>query len=190
MTFSVDRIVLPCLNHLLRQAAWSRDRLRPFAGSQVLIETGIADLYLIVDETGEFIPGNAAHPVSVTVTLPSNLPILFVTDRSRIFQSARLAGSVDFAECLGFVFRHLHWDAEADLANFVGDIAAHRIEKARKAVFRQTALSLNRFGQNLSEYATQDSDLVASPIAIDQFNADVSALRDDVARLEKRLQRL
>lgn len=187
---SFDRLSLPILNHLLGQASWARQRLAVFSGAQARIEAGNIGLLLQITDAGYFAAGDAALGATVTITLPEDTPRRFLIDRASIFQSAKLAGSADFAECLGFVFRHLEWDSEADLARLLGDIPAHRIDRMAKAGLRQAGEGLERLGRNVVEYLTEESGALLGPGDIDDFNRSVSILRDDVERLEKRLQRL
>lgn len=175
------------LKHLLKTESWARDRLRPYAGTQVVLQTGFVDIRLLVDGEGYFTAGSDAMPSAVSVSLSADTPFRFLTDRQSIFQTAKLSGSADFAEALAFVFRNLHWDVEADLAELVGDIPARRLEMLRQQMFLHGRESSIRFFQNLAEFATEDSNWLASQQEVQEFGSLVNTLRDDVARLEKRL---
>ena len=185
-----DKMLVPLLNHLIQGESWARERLRPYAGAQTLIRTGLLDIHLIVDAHGLFLAGSAEQPVAVTVSLPADTPLRFLIDRKSVFQAAKLAGSADFAETLAFVFRNLRWDAEADLAAWVGDIPARRLEMLRQSLLVQAQDAAGRLFHNLAEYASEDSDWLAPRRDIGVFCSDVDRLRDDLARLEKRLNLL
>jgi ubiquinone biosynthesis protein UbiJ len=47
-----------------------------------------------------------------------------------------------------------------------------------------------RFGENLAEFLAEESAILAASSNTSHFVAAVDGLRDDVARLEKRIQRL
>ena len=47
-----------------------------------------------------------------------------------------------------------------------------------------------RLGENLAEFLTAESSVLAGSANANHFVAEVDVLRDDVARLEKRIQRL
>ncbi len=187
---AVERIVIPALNHLLATSAWARERLVPFAGMRAKIEAGFVDLRLEIASDGVFRPTSDTSAAEVTITLPSDFAVLFVVDRKRVFQSARIAGTADFAEALAFVFRHLSWDAEADLASLIGDIPARRLEQLRRGTQAQLLDSLKRTAENVGEYVVEEAHLVVPSREIEQFSGEVNRLRDDCARLEKRLSRL
>ncbi|MBK8119690.1 MAG: hypothetical protein IPK39_11305 [Sulfuritalea sp.] len=105
-------------------------------------------------------------------------------------RAARIEGSAEFAEALGFVIRNLRWDAEEDLSKIVGDIAARRMVSSTREFAAWQKQAARNFAENLAEYFTEEQPLIAGRIAIADFTADIDRLRDDVARLEKRLQRL
>ena len=105
-------------------------------------------------------------------------------------RAARIEGSAEFAEALGFVIRNLRWDAEEDLSTVVGDIAAHRIVTGTKEFVGWQQQAAQNLAANLAEYFTEEQPLIAKQADIAEFSSDIDRLRDDVARLEKRLQRL
>jgi len=186
----LDAMITAALNHLLQGEPWARERLRAHAGSQALIRAGFVDVHLVLDAAGLFEAGVASQEASVIIALPSDTPFRLLTDRLSVFQAAKLSGSADFAETLAFVFRNLHWDVEADLARLVGDIPARRLEMLRRTLLEQSKESVGRVFANLAEYASEDSGWLAPRRDIELFARDVDVLRDDVARLEKRLARL
>lgn len=188
---AIEPLVLPVLNHLLAGEAWATERLRPFAGAQVAIDAGpLLALRLGIDEHGNFRAGDPAATPNVTIALPADLPLRLLVNRSKLFSDAKLSGSVDLAETLAFVFRNLEWDVEADLAKFLGDIPARRLALFGAGFVRQARDGAVRVARNVTEYATEDSDLITPPRDLAVFCDEVSVLRDDLARLEKRIDRL
>jgi len=189
MASPVD-IFVPLLNHLLEREAWARQRLKPFSAQAARIEGGPIQLTMTVDERGAFRPGKPDEIAAVTISLPSDAPFRMLTDPSSIFGSARITGAASFAETLAFVFRNLRWDYEADLATIIGDISAHRLSRllAEGAAWHRSAAK--KLGLNAAEFATEESGLITSARDLVQFGHDVDQLRDDVARLEKRISRL
>ena len=102
----------------------------------------------------------------------------------------RIEGNAEFAEALGFVFRHLRWDAEEDLSRVVGDIAAHRLVDGGRRIATEGRRSLERAGGSVAEYLTEESPVLVPRAALPAFAQEVVALRDAVARLDKRVARL
>lgn len=186
----LGRPVVAALNHVLASAPWARDRLRPFAGQHAQIATGPLCLALAVAGDGSFIAAESAAEPAVIITLPNDTPFRYLLDSTSVFGAAKLAGSAEFAEALAFVFRNLHWDMEADLAKVVGDIAAHRLIKAGHTALAWQKQAVGNAAANFAEYVGEEEALVACHRDIEAFCRNVDRLRDDLARLEKRIDKL
>ena len=91
---------------------------------------------------------------------------------------------------LGFVLRKLRWDGEEALSRVIGDIAAHRAVGTVRSLagwHRQTAQNLL---ENLAEYFGEEQPVLVKRHALEDFSRTTTVLRDDLARLEKRLRKL
>lgn len=182
--------ILGAINHLLGQAPWARAKLIPFAGHSARVKLPFLSLAFHVTETGNLATPASDAVAEVIIALPATAPLLALQGNDALLRAARLEGSADFAQALSDVIRNLRWDAEEDLSRWLGDIAAHRIVTGAHALAaqqRQLALTLT---ENLAEYFTEEQPLIARRAAIAEFSAMVDGLRDDAARLEKRLARL
>ena len=189
MSSFVD-FVVPLLNHLLARENWARERLLPFAGQVACIEGLPFPLTMTVSDTGIFRSAGADAEAAVTIALPADAPFRLLNDPSSIFGAARLSGAANFAETLAFVFRNLRWDYEADLAAVIGDIPAHRLAKTLADGVAWQRSAAERLGRNAAEFATEEAGLVTPARDLAQFARAVDQLRDDLARLEKRVSRL
>ena len=182
---------LAALNHLLAQSSWARQRLQPFAGRVARFNMAPFDGAFVISDDGTLAsPPPRTESADVTIILPATAPLLMLQGLDVMLRSVRLEGAVDFAEALGFVLRNLRWDAEEDLSKVVGDIAAHRlVEGAQKFAGWQQQAAQN-VGENFAEFFTEEMPMIARKDEISAFASDVDRLRDDLARLEKRVQRL
>lgn len=187
---ALQKLLVGALTHLLSRENWARERLRPFAGAVVRIDGGPLTFALRIDEHGLLVDAAPAAAADVTLTLPDNAPLRLLLDRTSLFAGIRLAGSADIAEALAFVFRNLRWDVEEDLARVVGDIPAYRLSRIGRQLGSQARDGAGRLMANVAEYATEEAGLLAAKRDIAGFAAAVDGLRDDLARLEKRIQRL
>ena len=187
---AIDSAVLPFLNHLLTQETWPRQRLLPFIGQSATIEGGPLRVTITVDQNGLFTVAAPEATPDVTISFASDATFKFLSDPGSAFAAARLTGAANFAEALAFVFRNLRWDYEGDLSSVIGDIPATRLTRFLSAGVDRQRSAIRRLGANLSEYATEDSRLLASSRDITQFCAAVDLLRDDLARFEKRVAKL
>ena len=188
----LSSLFLSATNHLLAQAGWARQRLQPHAGRTArLVLSPVAEIDFSVANDGQLAEwsGEEAPEVSLRLAV-ADLPRLLVDGLETAMRHVRIEGNAEFAEALGFVFRHLRWDAEEDLSRLFGDIAAHRLVEGGRKVVDEGRRSLERASGNVAEYLTEESTLLVPRKALPAFAEEVVALRDAVARLDKRVARL
>ena len=181
---------LRIVNHLLAGEDWARDRLQPFAGQTARLEFGALTLPLAISGGGLFVAAGRDAPAEVTITLPADAPLRALTDRPSLFAAARLSGSAELAETLGFIFRNLRWDAESDLAQVIGDIAAHRLVAGGKQLARWHRQQAVNLAANFAEYFTEEDPSIARRADVADFCAQVAALPSQLGRLEARIASL
>ncbi|HUL40434.1 MAG TPA: SCP2 sterol-binding domain-containing protein [Burkholderiales bacterium] len=176
------------LNHLLRGESWSRERLKPFAGKTVRFQVPPFCLSLTVTSGGEVTSAAAeSAPDAKFFLTPPLLLRLLVRDEAA-YKDVEITGDSEFAGEIAYVAKNLRWDAEEDLSRFVGDIAARRLVSAARSFSTWGRQTFDGFSRSFSEYWTEERPLIAKSEHVRQFIAEVDALRDDVERLEKRLQ--
>lgn len=81
-------------------------------------------------------------------------------------------------------------DIEEELSGIVGDAAAHRLGKIARGVSHWSREARSTMGENIREYLQEESRDLPSRYEADRFAKGVSALRDDVDRLEARIKRI
>jgi ubiquinone biosynthesis protein UbiJ len=179
------------LNHLLGAEDWARDKLKPYAGQCVEFRSSpLPALNLAILDSGLLAPAaQDAVPNLVVTIAPGALPAL-MQGEDALMREINIEGSADLAAAVQYLFRHLRWDLEEDLSKLFGDVLAHRMveQGSRFAAWNREAAG--RLAQNLAEYWTEEQPLLARPAAVRQFLADVDQVRDDLARLEKRIAAL
>ncbi|MEY3201504.1 MAG: hypothetical protein RIR70_1054 [Pseudomonadota bacterium] len=179
---------LAAINHLLAAAPWARSKLSPFAGRVFAIQ--IPPLTFTAQVTAEGLLCEGEDTPRVEISLPPAALPFMMSGMDAVFRHARISGEAEFAEAIGFVARNLAWDAEEDLSRFIGDIAAHRAVGTARAILAWQKQSAVNFAENLAEYLTEENRLLMKPSPIKPFIEEVDALRDAIARLEKRVGRL
>jgi ubiquinone biosynthesis accessory factor UbiJ len=187
----IDRGAAAGLNHLLEQQPWATDRLKAFAGQCVEFRCPpLPDLRLGILPDGFLGKAGEDKPSSLVVRLaPGALPLLLARDESALKQ-VEIEGSADLASTVQHLFRHLTWDYEEDLSRLFGDIVAHRLASGGRAFVSWQREATTRLAENLAEYWTEEQPLLARPADVEKFCREADALRDDAARLEKRIERL
>ena len=176
------------INHLLRGASWARDELRRFSGKTARFEVMPLALSLTVLESGEVAPAAAAATPAVTIRLTPGLMLRIAVRDESVWREVGIAGDTDFASAINHLVRNLRWDVEEDLSRAFGDIAAHRMAESGRTFRRWGEQALLNTGRSFAEYWTEERPLIASAHDLDDFNHAVDELRDDVARLEKRIE--
>lgn len=178
------------INHVLAQSDWAQTRLKPFAGRVARIDMPPFDVVFAVASDGSLQAPSAEAVADVTLTLPALSPLLLLQGMDALMRSVRLTGTVDFAEALSFVVRNVRWDAEEDLSKIIGDIAAHRLVGGARQFAGWQKQAGQNLAENLAEYFTEEQPMITKADDLAEFSNAVTTLRDDIARLEKRLQRL
>ncbi|MBL8445880.1 MAG: hypothetical protein JNJ44_00530 [Zoogloeaceae bacterium] len=102
----------------------------------------------------------------------------------------RVSGNAEFGEALGFVLRNLRWDAEADLAQIVGDTLAPRFVLGARRMFDWQQDFLRRGTENLRDYLAFERPTLVHQTALQDLAIETLNFRDRLGRLEKRLAKL
>jgi ubiquinone biosynthesis accessory factor UbiJ len=187
----LERGALAGLNHLLSQQPLVAERLRPFAGRAVEIRCPpFPDLRLAILENGLLVRAQAGTASSLVVKLkPGALPLLLARDEAARGQ-IEIEGPADLAGAVDALFRNLAWDIEEDLSTVFGDVVAHRLASGGKALAAWQREAALRLAENLAEYWVEEQPLLVRPDDAGKFSRAVEALRDETARLERRIERL
>ncbi len=172
------------VNHALAAESWARQMLAPHAGKSARLSIPPVHLDIAV------LPGGTLGKTQETpeTSIRAN-PFSLVKTLSGELADVEIMGDVEFAKTLNVLFRNLRWDFEADIGKFTGDIFAHRLAQTFKSVFSWQKEALWRLGENLAEYWTEEDPVLARSDDVALFIAEVDRLKDDVARLEKRLEK-
>ena len=179
------------LNHLLGAEASARDKLKPYAGQCVEFRNPpLPVLRLVILDSGLLAPAAEDAAPNLVVTIgPGALPA-FARGEDALMREIGIEGNADLASTVQYLFRHLRWDVEEDLSRIFGDALAHRMEEQGKRFAAWNREAVTKLAQNLTEYWIEEQPLLARPADARQFLAGVDQLRDDLARLEKRIDAL
>ena len=178
------------INHILAAAPIAKERLAKFAGKTAEFHVGPITVALTVQTTGEVtraVP-QAQRDLEVKMS-PFLLPRLAANDEAAM-REVEMKGDSELAQEIAFLAKHLRWDVEEDLSKVVGDIAAHRLVGGAKAAAAYGRDTADRLAAGAAEYWSEEDPLIASRVKVEMFGEGVDHLRDAIARLEKRIDRL
>lgn len=184
----METLVLPVVNRVLRRNAWALEELRACAGRTARFQLPFLTLTFTTLESGELGAAASGAPADVTFAITPGVMLRVLARDESVWRDIEVSGDTDFATVLNQVWRNLRWDIEEDLAKVFGDVAAHRIAQGARTLDQWRVRSMESVARGLAEYWTEEQPLIASAHALAQFNRDVDLLRDDVARLEKRIE--
>lgn len=179
------------LNHLLNAEAWARDKLKPYAGQCVEFRSPpLPALRLDILDTGLLRAAAEDAAPNLVVNIGAAALPAALRGEDALLREIGIEGNADLAGTVQYLFRHLRWDIAEDLSRVFGDVIAQRMvsEGRRFAAWNREAAQ--KLAQNFAEYWTEEQTLLARPADVRQFLADVDQLRDDLARLEKRIETL
>jgi ubiquinone biosynthesis protein UbiJ len=91
---------------------------------------------------------------------------------------------------LAKVLQGMRWDYEEDLSKIIGDIPATQANAFAKKTYSEAKSKVINVTEMLTEYWQEENPLIAKKRHVEAFVKDVDQLRDDVERLEKRIEKL
>ena len=178
------------LNRLLTQNSWALPRLARFAGKTARFDIAPFSFAWTIQHDGTLHASDDASTAdAVCVIAPSLLPRLILHDE-HAHAGIYSEGDEELLREIFFLSRNLHWDAAEDLSHVTGDIAAERIVQSVQGAQRQAREAAINFFRATAEYLSDERPLLSKPHPVSTFVQQVDTLRDDVARLELRIDRL
>lgn len=180
---------LAFVNHLLRTQTWAPRRLAPFAGKAVRVRGLPLPFAAAIREDGTLTAAPETAP-DVTLSASAGVLLRLLAGDSSAAGEVAATGDAALAAEIGYVARNLRWDAEADLAYWLGDIPAHRLARLGRDLLGWPGPALSGLARSWAEYLTEERPLLAKAAAVTAFVGEVDELRDRTERLEKRLRRL
>lgn len=155
-------------------------------------DTGLGLYLLALDGVLQLSANYPGDPDVVLSGTPLSLARLAGPAGESLLRSGEIEISGDALTAQRFqkLLRYGRPDVEEELSGLIGDVAAHRVGEAVRGLGRWAIGARDTLRQDLGEYLQEESNSVPLRHEVDGFRADVSALRDDVARLETRLRHL
>jgi ubiquinone biosynthesis accessory factor UbiJ len=177
------------LNRLLGAEPWARLRLAPFAGDTLELRAPpLPTLRLHILEGGTLQAGGAEP--GLCMTLKPELLVALARGEEHALRAVDVQGNAKLAAEILVLARHLRWDAEEELSRVVGDVAAHRLAETGRAFAAWHLDAAQRLAAAFADYLSEEKQLLARRAHLDALGESVARLRDAIARLDKRIERL
>ena len=185
------RPLVKILNRNIAQTTPARELCRELSGTIVAVrvtDSALAAWFVVHDDMLSIESGLDAEP---DVLLEGSLLTAGESGGAAIRDgSLSLSGDAERADRFQRLLMLAKPDLEEELSGVVGDIAAHRLGEMARGLGRWGRDARRTLGENIREYLQEESRDAPSRYEVDRFTADVNTLRDDVARVEARLNRL
>jgi ubiquinone biosynthesis protein UbiJ len=178
------------LNHLITQNSWARGELQPFTGQTVTIYLGPAKANLTVLENGGLAMAGESAIDDASISLSPSLALRILGKDTAASSQVQITGNTELAKALAKVLQGMRWDYEEDLSKIIGDIPATQANAFAKKTYSEAKSKVINVTEMLTEYWQEENPLIAKKRHVEAFVKDVDQLRDDVERLEKRIEKL
>jgi ubiquinone biosynthesis protein UbiJ len=182
--------LLYAVNRLLASEPWAIETLRPFAGKSARLVLGPFSVTLVISNQVRFALAKSALTPDLTLTVPVSDITALAMAPDRAAALLKIEGDSDFAQALALVARNLRPDLEEQLSRVVGDALSVRIMAGLNAFAEAVRASRRRAAENLAEYLLEEQPLLVRTRDVNDLAAELRVLRDDLARLEKRIEHL
>lgn len=199
---SAPTVFLPLLedllNRLLRLDPQALHRLGELDGKIVCLRVAVGSgepvtLYMAPSEAGlRLLSNHPAPDVTITGNVPLFARLLFGEDAPNPSSASALqiSGDIELGQRFQRILRAIEPDWEEQAARLVGDVAAHQLGRAVRALRDWGRYAVRTLGQDVTEYLQEESQTLAKRERVDAFMRAVDTLRADFDRLQKRLERL
>ncbi|MES2636456.1 MAG: SCP2 sterol-binding domain-containing protein [Pseudomonadota bacterium] len=183
-------LVARFLQHITNQNNWSRAYLLAFAGKVVQFDFVLIKANLTILEDGSLsLAGETAKP-DAFIHIPPSLALRLLAKDEAAKMQIKIDGDTHLAAELSKILQQMRWDIEDDLSHFVGDITASKMGETAQKVLNGTKKQSVNLAEMLTEYWQEEKPMLAKKRHVEQFNHDVDSLKSDIARFEKKLQKL
>lgn len=190
----LNSLSLPVINRALSDDAWAMRRLSAFAGSTMRISLSDKPLVRYSIEPNGLLAAHEAFgqdEPTLSIELPADAASRFISHgRHGILKASKIRGNIDLANAVNDVMDNIRPDPEAFLASKIGDIAAHRAMGFFHSLKQGIEQLTVRFKDQFTEHVAEGRSIIVPNEQVTRFMAEVDTLRNDVARLQQRIERL
>ena len=178
------------VNHLLAPAAWARTILAEHTGKTAAFEVFPMRIGVSIEADGTLRPAAADAVPDTTIRTTPGQALQILAEGEDGWRKADIQGDTALASAISKVAANLRWDVEEDLSKVFGDIAARRMAGVGRSAAAWPKQAAGNLAASVAEYLTEEKQVLVTPLKASEFVRDVDELRDAVARLDKRIERL
>ncbi|MBC3766577.1 ubiquinone biosynthesis accessory factor UbiJ [Neptunicella marina] len=183
------------INKLLSLDPASQKRLIALNGKQLVV--AVKELpwpltFIFNDKISLLMTAAEQPDCRIALSLSTLNKLKDTSQLTRLIQERELEliGDIHVAQSFSVLLNELDIDWEEQLSVYTGDVVAHQTIYGAKQLVARFKEHGQQLQQGLSDALIQEKQLIAHPMAIEQFSQAVNQLRSDTERLDARLKRL
>ena len=183
-------------NHVMTLDDETFSEFKALSGHVVLVRITDLDQALYLELTEDGFKWHDHFDAVPNTTIQGTLFALFKygkdqsENRPLTRTDVEIIGDTELGERMHKLMQKLDLDWEEGASRIVGDQAAHYLGNAIRNTRDFAKQCKSSVTQNLSEYLKHEVQLLPTEHAIEKFNSDVNTIRNDVDRLEARVNLL
>ena len=189
------RPVANILNRNIRETTPARELCKRLDGKTIAVrvrDTALAMYFEVQDGAITLASDSESEPdVAITGSLVTLALMAGTMGEASVRDgSLDLTGDAYTAQAFQELLAYAKPDIEEELSALVGDAASHRLGELARGFGSWSRDARETLHANIREYLQEESGNLPSRYEVERFARHVDSLRDDVARLEARLDRL
>jgi ubiquinone biosynthesis protein UbiJ len=192
---AILRPVASVLNRNIQESTPARELCEQLSGTVVAVrvrDTALAAFFVVADDALDVVASIDAEPdVIICGSLITLARMAGDSGDAAVRDgSLDLTGDAELAHQFQQLLSFAKPDLEEELSGVVGDVAAHRLGEFARGLGRWGRDARSTMGANIREYLQEESRDAPSRYEVERFSNNLNTLRDDVDRIEARLNRL
>jgi ubiquinone biosynthesis protein UbiJ len=191
LRFDPAAIPSTLINGALEREAWAQSCLAAHAGRAFAVVVGPLAATMRIDATGKVAPAPEAKDAADLrlVVSPMGLPALLANPR-RWDEFVVADGDTALAVTLKGLAETLPWFVERVFADALGPVVGQRIADSGRHLLAFPEYAAARFGESISSYVRDESELAVRRADAQSFADDVAATAARVDTLAERVDAL
>ncbi|WP_114690160.1 SCP2 domain-containing protein [Polynucleobacter necessarius] len=182
------------INHVLGAEPWARAELARHENQTIVLRLPLGDLCFEIKPDGLLTSLQSVDVPALTLEVSakalSDLAGSSGSLREQAFKAVKITGDADLAQLLGRLAGQLRWEYEEDLARLMGDAPANFAVRHGKKLVSATRSAAADLLDNVVEYVSEEKKVLLNKRDFMVRKSELSALRESVDRMEKRIQLL
>lgn len=178
------------LNVFIKREKWVRQHLQSHAGKTLRFawkDSSIALDFAIKD--GGYLESqyDLLKRPELTFSIAKkkdNLPS--VSQGKMVYKLSELlhiSGEAGLAQAISEIINNIHWDIEDELARVLGNIPSAYLAAVPQVFYGHVTSIFKNLAFNISEYITEEEELIVSKLLLQQYKYDLNNLNNQVNTL-------